>query len=363
MPVTMEDDAKTRLELVEVRRRLKRLGKSQTKVSVELRELADELRSRCEEGETGNTADLYLAALELLGIDGLVHPDITVMTRTLGLTTLPHADSFWRSIVTRRRKKQLGTLPEKYLGLNKEDDERFAQSLGVRTVETLYRGPLGEVPQNVTPAVLKPVVSSDSYGAFYLFDDRMYSIANSHSVPSWERLTEEINRDLSKTLLKNDLWELQTMETLNGEPAPDVKFYSFYGEIGTILEVSRHPQQRYAYYDGDLNRIDFREDFRPQFDDEAEISIAASDFDEARLETARKLSRQIPVPFMRIDFLNTDDGLVFCEFSSAPGMSHALVYAEDRRLGRMYFEAEVRLTQDLLDGKRFDAYEQHADNR
>lgn len=357
----MDEHEKSRPEPVETRRNLERLRKAQVKFSKELRELADELRIQCESGESGETVDLYLDALDLLGIDGLVHPDITVLTRILGMRTLPHADSFWHSIVNRRRKKQLGTLPEKRLGINKEVDERFAHSLGAKTVETLYRGPFGEVPHDITPAVLKPVVSSDSYGAFYLFDDLIYSIANSRTVPNWEQLAEEVKRDLSEALLKNDLWEMQTLETLNGEPAPDIKCYSFYGEIGTILEVSRYPQQRYAYYDGDLNSIEFREDYRPQFDDETEISIASSTFDEARLETVRELSRQIPVPFMRIDFLNTDGGLVFCEFSSAPGMSHALVPAEDRRLGRMYLEAEIRLTHDLLSGKRFDAYEKYVD--
>ena len=139
----MDAHEKSRLESVETRRSLKRLRKSQVKFSKELRELADELRIRCESGESGETVDLYLDALEhLLGIDGLVHPDITVLTRVLGMTTLPHADSFWHSIVNRRRKKQLGVLPEKRLGLNKEDDERFAHSLGSKNGRDLVPWPI-----------------------------------------------------------------------------------------------------------------------------------------------------------------------------------------------------------------------------
>jgi hypothetical protein len=51
----------------------------------------------------------------------------------------------------------------------------------------------------------------------------------------------------------------------------------------------------------------------------------------------------MPHPFMRIDTLLGEDDLVFGEFTPRPGQFHR-------------FNAEWRLREDLLEGKRFDAY-------
>lgn len=250
-------------------------------------------------------------------------------------------------------------MPEKRLGLQKIQDQRFARSAGIPTVETLFRGELGDVPRDKFPAVLKPVVSSGSKGAFYIFEDHAFSIAGTRRLNSWQELQHVARQEMGQTAFDGAEWELQVLVTWQGQPAPDLKFYSFYGEIGAVLEVARHPRQQYAYFDGDLNPIDFRSDRESGFDPGAMTSISQGGLSERKLETARKLSLEIPVPFMRIDFLNSEDSLVFCEFSAAPGMSHALLREHDMRLGRMYHEAEIRLTNDFLRGKAFDVFLKH----
>lgn len=343
-------------DVEELRTQLQRLQKDCVESRSRLREFAEELRKSAALVNDEAVASVYLDALESMDARDMTHPDVATITRMLGLKMIPNADSYWHSILTRRRKKQLGTVPEKYLGLNKQCDEAFAHALGVPTVKTLFRGKFNEVPRGEFPTVIKPVRSSESRGAFYLFEDKMFSIANSRSVANWDEL-ERLGKQQMRVEDLDELdWELQELVTLENEPAPDFKFYCFYGEIGTVLEVARHPVQGYAYFDGDLRPIQFRADERPAFADLSEASIPNGGLSDAKLEIVKRLSLEIPVPFMRIDFLGGDEDIVFCEFSSAPGMSHALTKEHDRRLGEMYHEAEIRLVNDLLQGKTFNAF-------
>ena len=342
-----------------LRARLAELSAQRQSASRELTALAHRLRAVS--AESADLADLYCATLQAMTVDELTHPDLTAVTREHGNRAIPHADSFWRSIVTRRRKKQLGTVPEKRLGVGKVADVAFAQRAGVRTVSTRYRGNFSGALRDLTSTVLKPVRSSDSRGAFYLFDDGIFAIAASRQLTGWDDLAEVARDELSIADLDSVEWEIQDMVTFRGQPAPDLKFYMFYGEIGTTLEVVRYPDQRYAYFDADFQHVDFRRDAKPHFDDIASTAVGGRLIADDDLALVRELSLECPVPFMRFDFLLSDEGLVFCEMSSAPGMSHDLTEAQDQRLGALYLRAEVRLTQDLVHGKQFEVYRAFSD--
>ncbi|WP_087004355.1 ATP-grasp fold amidoligase family protein [Brevibacterium yomogidense] len=340
--------------LESLRDRVGELRERSSQISDELRLLVDSLRVKSMRSDDPEALALYLEALDLTGVDDLTHQDLVAVARHHRLKMIPHSDSFWRSIVVRRRKKQLGRVPEKRLGLNKQKDERFATLTGVSTVDTLFRGKFSDIPRDNFPSVLKPVISSGSRGAFYIFEDGIFSIAGTRPVESWSELEAVARREVGDP--ESTEWELQRLVTWQGRPAPDLKFYCFYGEIGTVLEVTRHPSLHYAYFDGGLKPIAFRSDVKPKFDDLSSTSVLTGGLDEAKLDIVRRYSAEIPVPFMRIDFLNSDRDLVFCEFSSAPGLSHSLHPEHDARLGEMYHRAEMRLTDDLLAGKRFDAF-------
>ncbi len=337
-------------------KRAKTLASRRGTVSTELRSLVDELRRRSSDAPNEQNVAGFLSSLDLLSADELIHPDVMAITREHGIRTIPHADSFWRSILARRRKKQLGTVPEKYLGITKDSDERFARQIGVATTQTLYRGDLSGVPRDKAPTVIKPVRSSDSRGAFYVFDEGLYSIAQSKTVADWTELEEVAEEELRGPGADPDLWELQELVTREGRPAHDLKFYCFYGEIGAVLEIARYPKPQYAYFDGDLQPINFRLNPKPSFADINDTAVMAGSLTQDKLDTVRRMSLTIPAPFMRIDFLDADQQLVFCEFSSAPGFSHALVPEHDARLGEAYHRAEIRLINDFLDGKGFDAF-------
>lgn len=323
--------------------------------------MLEHLRRRA--GESDRDAELYLRAINASSIDELTHLDLVTVGRTMK-ADLDAADSFFRAIVVRRRKKQLGPVPERYLGISKEFDQLFAAELGIRRPEVLFTGPLSDVPAHVrVNTMIKPIKSSGSKGAFYLFDtDRIRSIQNSVTLSSWSAMIESIEATLGPEYLRDQAWQVQELVYEGADaPARDLKFYAFYGEIGLIQEVSRHESPRYQYFDADGTIADCGRTHEPRFADDAATITNRGGVPDHRLDEVRALSREIPAPFMRIDYLNGNDGLVFLEMSSAPGMAHTLSDDYDRRLGRMYSAAEVRLTNDLLDGKQFDGYHRFVD--
>ncbi len=58
---------------------------------------------------------------------------------------------------------------------------------------------------------------------------------------------------------------------------------------------------------------------------------------------------------MRIDFLRGHDEQIYLvEFCSSPGRFEGFNKKTDRLLGDLYLKAEMRLFEDVLNGKRFD---------
>lgn len=343
------------LEIPALRTEFRALQGAYVDATRRLKEIADFLRHASYESTDPEVLALYLEVLHTLGSDNYTHLDLAALARRHRMRDLPNVDSFWRQIVLRRRKKQLGSVPEKRLGIDKKLDTDFVQRLGIRTVTTHFRGPFSSLPLLDIPLVIKPTKSSGSRGAFYVYPDKLFSISRSITVSSWADLQALAREELELTDLDSIEWEVQSLVELEGLPAPDLKFYAFYGEIGTVLEASRYPEGVYAYFDASLKPIDFRLDQKPHFEDIDKTSVRRGLLTEDKMARVRDLSLSIPVPFMRIDFLHSDDDLVFCEFSSAPGMSHCLTPEHDERLGKLYAEAEVRLINDLLDGKSFCA--------
>jgi hypothetical protein len=330
---------------------------------LEYRRVVEHLRERSEANE--HDRELYELAVSRLSIDELTHPDLVTIART-NRGPIFHADSFFRSITVRRRKKQLGVVPEKYLGIGKENDRLFTDVLGVRTPTMFYAGAFDAIPRDLrTNVLLKPMISSDSRGAFYVFDEtNIYSIEHSKRLTSWDELSEAIVAQFGPDSMNERTWQVQELvyedET---QPARDLKFYAFYGKIGLIQEVVRYPSRQYEYFNNDFSLAICGRDYEPRFEDKSLTITDKGGLSSEKVETVEWLSEQIPVPFMRIDFVNGESELVFLEFSSAPGMSHTLNDTYDRLLGRYYNEAEIRLTNDLLEGKQFEGFQEFSRRR
>lgn len=67
------------------------------------------------------------------------------------------------------------------------------------------------------------------------------------------------------------------------------------------------------------------------------------------MQAARTLSQAIRRPIQRIDFYETDRGIVFGEITQNPGRPPSLVPEWDEKLGAVYEDAYARLLKDLVD--------------
>lgn len=298
----------------------------------------------------------YLHALEHAEVDDLIHAGVPYLARTRPLEA---ADSFWQSLVQRRRRKQLGAVPEKYLGLTKDTDQAFAARVGLAGAPVLWEGPYADLRAQIRPGtVVKPLRASGAAGAFFVFStDRIVAIASTEELGSIEEMAALAEEQLERWGgSAAQTWQVQELVLgPDGEPARDLKFYCFYGRVGMIVEITRFPQIGYAYFSGaSLRPVRSGKKHLPPFPEGVETRVDRGGITEEMFRQVSQLSLALPIPFMRMDFHHGADRLVFCEFSSAPGQSDLLPKRFDRILGRMYHEAELRLTADLLDGKRFE---------
>lgn len=137
----------------------------------------------------------------------------------------------------------------------------------------------------------------------------------------------------------------------DGEKMPDdIKVFCFYGEPAYI-EVRTEDWSRKK--DGRQRVRTFLPDGTEIFNVRALIphgdDIATPvDFAAVR-EASSKLSAAIRRPIQRLDFYETDTGLVFGEVTQNPGRPPALVRYWDRRFGETYEDASARLVSDLVE--------------
>ncbi len=323
------------------------------------RRLVEHLRRRA--GRDERDRELYELAVANLSIDELTHVDLVAIARRHG-GPISHADSFFRSIAIRRRKKQLGPVPEKYLGIGEQQDRLFAEVLGIRTPTVFYTGTFDAIPVDLrTDVVLKPVSLPYSRGAFYVFDEtNIYSVEHSEVLTSWDELSEAIVAQFGAESLEERIWRVdELVYESDKQLARELKFYAFYGKIGLIQEVISRPfspSMQHEYFNEDLTAAVCGRDHEPRFRDKSMTITDHGGMSSEKLRAVQWISEQIPAPFMRIDCLNAESELVFVELSSAPGRADSLNDAYDKLLGRYYNEAEIRLANDLLAGKQFEAF-------
>ena len=308
---------------------------------------------------------MHVDAIDAASIDELTHVDLVTIGRTLK-AELSTADSFFRAIALRRRKKELGSVPEKYLGLSRATDRQFADDLDISTLEVVFTGSLDAVPAEVRAGtLLAPVGSASPKVAFHLSAaDHIFSLEHDRVLTGWPAMIEDIEKQLGPETLNDTTWEVcKFVSDPSGAPAREIKIYAFYGEVGLIREGSGHGRARCQYFDVDGTVADCGRIHELRSADAASGFVTRGGLQSSHLDPIRALSREIPVPFMCFDYLDGANGLVFLGMSSAPGMAHTFSDNYDRHLGKMYAEAEIRLTHDLLDGKRFDTHRRFVETR
>lgn len=143
------------------------------------------------------------------------------------------------------------------------------------------------------------------------------------------------------------------LQAKSGEPGQmphDIKVFCFYGEPA-FIEVrtgdwsrARDTEQRLRTFAPDGTELHHA---RALISAGSEVS-APEDF-EGVMRASRILSQAIRRPIERIDFYETDRGIVFGEITQNPGRPPSLVPEWDEKLGETYENAYARLLADLAD--------------
>ncbi|WP_147917980.1 ATP-grasp fold amidoligase family protein [Ruania zhangjianzhongii] len=143
------------------------------------------------------------------------------------------------------------------------------------------------------------------------------------------------------------------LQAKSGEPGQmphDIKVFCFYGEPA-FIEVrtgdwsrARETEQRLRTFLPDGTELT---NVRALISAGTDVK-APEDF-EGVAQASRILSQAIRRPIQRIDFYETDRGIVFGEITQNPGRPPSLVPEWDEKLGAIYENAYARLLADLAD--------------
>ena len=263
------------------------------------------------------------------------------------------ASSLLQHYVRRRRMRQIGKVPERWLTYKKQSGEEFARMAGAVCPVSAYGIRLDDIkPEKDT--VVKPMSSSGSKGVFIIRNlDDILSVEEHVSYSSWAEVKANFQKSIDKKRF-TDLFECRQciyMDNKQKKPANDLKFFVFYGEIGAVMEVARYADKTWWWWNADSSKVLAHKDVIP-------AGIEPCGFTEKMLKQVKELSLQIPAPFLRIDYLLGEDKLYFVEFSTFQGKGiptlERLNPKYDKLFGTMYMQAEMRIVNDLLAGKKFD---------
>jgi len=220
-------------------------------------------------------------------------------------------------------------------------DGRFVETLGYPIPKVIKKNiPLFEAI-NHTGCIIKPITGAAAKGVFlnrgkdfyHLFDKKTYD-------------KESFVRYCDQNKLANFI-----VETYVGNDGfvRDLKFYMFYGDVGAILEIRRGQDgDRHCYYDSNAKVVE-----TGQY---ADSLFEGQGFREEEKLCAIELSKAIPSPYIRIDLISNGNNYYVGELTAHPGGFETFNHEWDFIFGKKFIAARARLTEDLLSGKRFDAY-------
>ncbi|MFC0358344.1 ATP-grasp fold amidoligase family protein [Kytococcus schroeteri] len=234
-----------------------------------------------------------------------------------------------------------------------------SHGIGVPTIHGLWRAPeeidLSGLPDTF---VLKANRSAGSRGVIPL--------RRQPGHPDRYEVTDDSSRSLSASEVIDWVtsrpglrgpWYAEEMlvgDDGSGSIPHDYKVYCFYGEIGGGFVRRTHTHfgvegfsegVRFRYFDHEGRDAVWRKERVDQ-------SIPLSPQLPEILETARRLSRVAPLPFLRVDLYATTRGVVMGELTLGPGGNQYLRAEDDVRFGRLWERAQVRLESDLYTGAR-----------
>lgn len=273
---------------------------------------------------------------------------------------LESCSSFRACLTLRSRRKIISGRPgcPEWQVEDKIRTYEFADVLGVR--RPWQTGPESFPDlKRVAGSVIKPAIGGAARGVYAILQDgRAFDVFRGEMLADWEEAFDRAQRDMDEGRVRTDRWITEELitDSCNAEELPkDIKFLCFYGKAILVREFVRAPERADNWWDsqGALASVGKALQGKP---------LGGEPPPKAYFNLAEKISLEIPAPFMRIDFITSDEGLVINEFTPRPGTYHRFNDEWDRALGDEFLAAEARLDEDFLAGKRFDNFRQFLEN-
>jgi hypothetical protein len=199
----------------------------------------------------------------------------------------------------------------------------------------------------VAPCVLKPVKGSSSRGVLLLDPT---GPDEWHELASGARYTFDGLRDaiegMAPIVPVRGPWiveELLLRPGLPLTPAVEVKAYTFRGHVAFVY-VCAHRPTRVHHFTAQGTSIDVGKP-RGMVDE----TLGLPDDVDSYVALASRISRHLPIPFVRVDMYVTERGPVCGELTPLPGGSRTFSDAWDEHLGLLYEQAESALLTELAD--------------
>lgn len=231
-------------------------------------------------------------------------------------------------------------------GNDKVLDQKFAGLFDVPCPEVYQQGVTIEQLELKPNSIIKPLNGSSSRGVCYVFKtNKIQYVKTGEEYSSLEELPESIRS------IKG-LWQSeQLILDQDGGPANDLKVYSYYGEIGAVLEIKRtKPKVSYFWYYPDGTPMEKQTGHKNGPGIGKGITPPLIDY-------AKKISIATPSPFLRIDFFRGKHDYYLGEITPHPGRYNSGYSHEiDKYLGNFFLNSRARLYADLLDKKDFPEY-------
>lgn len=257
-----------------------------------------------------------------------------------------HSLLFWESRKAFAHRKNSAWLLD-----DKLNTYAFAERLGLPTpaLELTSCG-YEELPLEKN-TVVKPLTGVMSQGVFLITEEKIIDLVNNRIISSIDELRRSMKSLVLTGAIQKNEWIRERLildDKNHGQPARDIKFYTFYGQPLLALETVRIPEVKRCWYDNYSNLIDTGKYSNELF--------LGQGIPPEFYEIAKKVGQEIPAPFVRVDLLASPTGAFVNEVTPKPGGAHLFAQSIDNTLGNYLVSADARLRTDLISGKEFSHF-------
>lgn len=142
--------------------------------------------------------------------------------------------------------------------------------------------------------------------------------------------------------LPDKLYLIEPLIQNDNNKAINIKFYTFYGIIGCIF---------YMYYKGNKKIKEYY-----NINGNLDHLTNKLNIDPDMVNEVIRISLEIPIEFIRIDYIVGNHKYYFGEFTLKPGTFSNKNKYDDYILGKYFLDAKERLFKDMLNGKQFEIF-------